>query len=84
MHDYKSVYPANDVLIGIKCSMSKPHEIYAVNKETGSEQELSFENKEILEQLEMGRVEQRWVTTTDNKQMHVWVVYPPQFDPAKK
>lgn len=84
MHDYKSVYPAADVLIGIKCSMSKPHEIYAINKETGMEQELSFENKEILDQLEMGRVEQRWVTTTDNKQMHVWVVYPPHFDPAKK
>lgn len=84
MHDYKSVYPAGDVLIGVKCSMSKPDEIYAVNKGTGSEQELSFENKEILDELEMGRVEQRWVTTTDNKQMHVWVVYPPHFDPAKK
>ena len=84
MHDYKSVYPAGDVLIAVKCSMSKPDEIYAVNKENGTEQELSFENKAILDQLEMGRVEQRWITTTDDKQMHVWVIYPPHFDPEKK
>lgn len=84
VHDYKSVYPAGDVLIGVKCSMSKPHEIYAIHKENGTEQEISFENKKILDQLEMGRVEQRWVTTTDNKQMLVWVVYPPNFDPTVK
>jgi dipeptidyl aminopeptidase/acylaminoacyl peptidase len=83
-HDYKSVYPAGDKLIAVKCSMSKPHEIYAVNPSTGEETELSFENKDILEKVEMGKVEQRWVTTTDNKQMLVWVIYPPKFDPAKK
>ena len=83
-HDYKSVYSVGDTLLGIKCSMSKPHEIYAVNAQSGEEVELSFENKEILDQLAMGEVEQRWVTTSDNKQMLVWVVYPPDFDPAKK
>lgn len=84
MHDYKSVYPAGETLIGVKCSMSKPHEIYAVHPITGVEQELSFENKELLDQVEMGKVEQRWVTTTDQQQMLVWVIYPPQFDPDKK
>jgi dipeptidyl aminopeptidase/acylaminoacyl peptidase len=29
-------------------------------------------------------VEKRWVTTTDKKQMLVWVIYPPDFDPNKK
>jgi dipeptidyl aminopeptidase/acylaminoacyl peptidase len=29
-------------------------------------------------------VEERWVTTTDNKQMLVWVIYPPGFDKNKK
>lgn len=84
MHDYKSVYPAGDKLIAVKCSMSKPHEIYAVNPATGEAAELSFENKHILDKLEMGRVEERWVTTTDNKQMLVWVIYPPKFDASKK
>ena len=42
VHDYIAVYPAKDRLIGVKCSMSKPHEIYAVDIDTGEEQELSL------------------------------------------
>lgn len=83
-HDYESVIPAKKTLIAVKHSMSKPNEIYAVNPTTGAEKELSFENKHILDQIEMGKVEERWVTTTDNKQMLVWVIYPPKFDPTKK
>jgi dipeptidyl aminopeptidase/acylaminoacyl peptidase len=83
-HDYESVQPAADKLIAVKHSMSKPNEVYAVNPATGAETELSFENKEILSRLEMGKVEERWVTTTDNKKMLVWVIYPPKFDPNKK
>ena len=84
VHDFASVSEAKDKLIGVKHSMSKPDEIYAIDSKTGAETELSFENKEILAQLEMGKVEERWVTTTDNKQMLVWVIYPPKFDPNKK
>lgn len=84
VHDYASVTEAKGKLIGVKHSMSKPDEIYAIDSKTGTETELSFENKDILTQLEMGKVEERWVTTTDNKQMLVWVIYPPKFDPNKK
>jgi len=83
-HDYEKVIPVGDKLMAIRHSMSKPNEIYSVDPKTGESTELSFENKHILDQLEMGRVEERWVTTTDNKQMLVWVIYPPKFDPNKK
>ena len=83
-HDFESVHPAANTLIAVRHSMSKPNEIYAVNPKNGSTKELSFENKHILSKIEMGRVEERWVTTTDNKQMLVWVIYPPKFDPNKK
>jgi len=84
IQDYSYVSPAKDKLIGVKHSMSMPDEIYSIDPKTGKETELSFENKEIMGQLKMGRVEERWITTTDNKQMLTWVVYPPNFDPAKK
>jgi dipeptidyl aminopeptidase/acylaminoacyl peptidase len=32
----------------------------------------------------MGKVEERWIETTDGKQMLTWVIYPPHFDPNKK
>jgi dipeptidyl aminopeptidase/acylaminoacyl peptidase len=83
-HDYRSVKQAGNKLIAVRGSMSRPHEIYSVDPQTGEATELSFENQEILSKIEMGRVEERWVTTTDHKQMLVWVIYPPKFDPTKK
>ncbi|MDD3320885.1 MAG: S9 family peptidase [Paludibacter sp.] len=82
-HDYEAVVPAGEKLIALKHSMSKPNEVYVVNPKTGIDTELSFENKEILAQLKMGKVEERWITTTDNKQMLTWVIYPPDFDSTK-
>ena len=41
-------------------------------------------NKEILDQLEKPTVDQRWVKTTDGKDMLYWIIQPPHFDPAKK
>ena len=32
----------------------------------------------------MGKVEKRWMQTTDGKEMLTWVIYPPHFDPNKK
>ena len=84
IHDYSSVSLAKENLIGVKHSMSKPDEIYSIDPKSGAETELSFENKDILAQLKMGNVEERWITTTDKKQMLTWVVYPPDFDKNKK
>ncbi len=84
VQDYALVIPLHDKLIGVKHSMSKPDEIYSINPTTGVETELSFENKDLLAKLKMGRVEERWIETTDHKQMQTWVIYPPDFDPNKK
>ena len=84
IHDYSAVSLEKDKLIGVKHSMSKPDEIYSIDPTSGAETELSFENKDILAQLKMGNVEERWITTTDKKQMFTWVIYPPDFDKNKK
>lgn len=84
VQDYGFVAIAKEKLVGTKHSMSKPDEIYAIDPTTGAETELSYVNKPILDQLTMGKVEERWVKTTDNKDMLVWVIYPPHFDASKK
>lgn len=83
-HDYESLHWAGNQLIAVKHSMSKPNEIYSVNLQTGVDTELSFENKDLLSQLDLGEVKERWTQTTDNKPMLSWVIYPPNFDPNKK
>ena len=84
VQDYAIVAQAKDRLIGMKHSMSQPDEIYSIDPKTGAETELSFQNKPILDQLTFGKVEERWIKTTDDKQMLTWVIYPPHFDPNKK
>lgn len=83
-HDYHSVALAGKYLVGSKVSMSMPAEIYKVNPENGEETQITFVNKHLLDQLEFGKVEKRWITTSDNKQMLTWVIYPPHFDENKK
>ena len=47
-------------------------------------QQITEENKHILDGLDAGSVKQRWVKTTDGGQMLYWVILPPHFDPTKK
>jgi dipeptidyl aminopeptidase/acylaminoacyl peptidase len=82
-HDYHSVAVAGEQLIATRVDMAKPQEIYSVDPATGEATELSFENKHLLDQLTMPKIEKRWVTTVDNKQMLVWAIYPPHFDPDR-
>ena len=84
IHDYSMVLPAGSRLIAVRKSMSKPDEIYRVDPASGEAEEISMVNKPLLDQLTMGRVESRWVKTTDQKAMKVWVIYPPGFDPSRK
>lgn len=83
-YDYEAVAQTADGLVAVRHSMSKPNEIYSVNPATGEATELTFENADLLKQIKMGKVEERWIETTDKKQMLTWVIYPPNFDPAKK
>lgn len=84
VHDYHTLQTNGEVLIGEKTSMSMASEIFKIDVNTGTETQLSFTNKNIYNKIEMGKVEERWVKTTDNKQMLVWLIYPPKFDPKKK
>lgn len=83
MYDYEGVALFGDKLIAKRHSMSMGDEIYAVALD-GKTTQLTQENKQIYDQIEMGKVEGRWMKTTDGKQMLTWVIYPPQFDPNKK
>jgi dipeptidyl aminopeptidase/acylaminoacyl peptidase len=82
-HDYTSVACADGCLIGLRRSMSAPGEVYAVSFD-GKETNISQENTDILAKITMGKVEERWIKTTDGKDMLTWIIYPPHFDPAKK
>jgi len=84
VHNYQNVLIAGNQLVATKVSMSQPAEIYRVDPVTGKDEPITTATKGIMDQLTFGKVESRWITTTDKKKMQVWVIYPPHFDPAKK
>ena len=69
------------------CSMDFPTELVAVSVGNGKDtvyNMITEENAHILNQLTPHETEARYVKTVDGKDMLTWVLYPPQFDPAKE
>ncbi len=88
--DYLSISPANNgnKLLAMRQSLSAPTDIYVITpgkdvKKTKIEQ-ITTENKHITDQLSLGKVQQRWVKTTDGKNMLCWIILPSDFDENKK
>jgi dipeptidyl aminopeptidase/acylaminoacyl peptidase len=84
IHNYTGVIPAGDKLVASRMSMSSPVELFSVDAVTGKEVQITTTNKDILDKLALAKIEQRWIKTTDNKDMHTWIIYPPHFDSTKK
>ncbi|MDR1682381.1 MAG: S9 family peptidase [Candidatus Symbiothrix sp.] len=83
-HDYATIAVANGCLVGLRHSLSCPNEIFTVLLFDGTQRNISHENDDVLAQITMGKVEERWIETTTKEQMLTWVVYPPDFDASKK
>ena len=62
-------------------SMDFPTELVAVND--NAIRQITYENQHILDQLDKHETEARWLKTVDGQEMLTWVLFPPQFDPAK-
>lgn len=90
-HDYASIDLLGSTgkqLVALRHSMSAPNDIFVVTPskkaKASTQTQISFENKQIFDQLALANVTDRWVKTTDGKDMQVWIITPPHFDPNKK
>lgn len=76
-------------IIATRHSISAPDDIYLITpaKKAGkmaTVAQITKENDNILSQLALGKVQERWVKTTDGKDMLCWIILPPHFDETKK
>jgi len=90
-HDFGSLQMLNNKkqLLMERHSFTSPADLYVVTPnfkkpEKTTVTQITEENKHILDQLAKPRVQQRWVKTTDGKDMLTWIILPPNFDEAKK
>jgi dipeptidyl aminopeptidase/acylaminoacyl peptidase len=73
-----------NTMVVTRTDMNHAAELYTVDLLNGSMQQLTHVNDELYKSIAVSKVERRYVTTTDNKKMLVWVIFPPGFDPSKK
>ena len=76
-------------LIAERHSYTAPADLYIVTPnfkkpEKTAVMKLTNENQHILDQLDKPKVQQRWVKTSDGKEMLTWIILPPNFDETKK
>ncbi len=83
-HDIVSATIAGGRKVVAMQKITQATELFEVDAESGMLAQISNVNQEIYDNIPFGKVEKRWVKTTDGKKMLVWVILPPDFDPAKK
>jgi dipeptidyl aminopeptidase/acylaminoacyl peptidase len=67
-----------------RTDMNHAAELYTVDLSNGAMKQLSHVNDAMYSNIAMSKVVRRYVTTTDNKKMLVWVILPPNFNASKK
>ncbi len=89
--DFGSIHLMNNgkQLLMERHNFTSPADLYIVTPnfkkpEKTAITQLTFENKHILDQLAKPTVQQRWVKTSDGKEMLTWIILPPNFDESKK
>ena len=89
-HDFGSIQMLGNTgkIIAERHDYMNPADLYIVipskKKATTEIKQITQENEHILSQLKKGEIKQRWVKTTDGKQMLYWIILPPNFDESKK
>ena len=80
---------SGNLLVVMRNDMNRAGEVYTINlkerkKGFFSLTQLSHFNDEAYRQIAQCPIKERIIKTTDGKDMHAWVIYPPDFDPNKK
>ncbi len=79
------VTPDGSSLIFSKRDFNRPEELYSIKLDKPqTEVQLTDINGEFFKDVKPVRFEERWSKSSDGAKVHSWVVYPPDFDPAKK
>ena len=83
-HDYVSLSIFGESIYAGRQSMVAPTDLFMVPIKKGTVTQLTTANAELLSTITLPKVEEKWITTTDGKQMLVWMVLPPNFDQDKQ
>jgi dipeptidyl aminopeptidase/acylaminoacyl peptidase len=72
------------VLVALRQSFTEPPTVVRIDTATGAATKLSTFNDELLAKINWGRYESVTYKGTGSADIQMWVLYPPDFDPARK
>ena len=75
---------AKNILLVTRTDFNHAAEIYAVDLKSESMKQVTHVNDDMNKSLAQVSWQKKYVTTTDNQQMVVWLIFPPNFDSTKK
>lgn len=79
------ITPDGSTLVFERRSMLQPYEIYSMSTSVDvAPTKLTKENDEALNLIKTPTIKERWITSTDGKKVHCWVIYPLDFDSTRK
>ena len=84
VHNLGAINVKSGVLVAELASMSMAPEVSTIDMKTGALKQITSVNKAIYDNIRMGKVEEKYIKTKDKKDLQMWVIYPPDFDSAKK
>jgi dipeptidyl aminopeptidase/acylaminoacyl peptidase len=84
VHNMGPLNLESGVMVSGVASMSMAPELSVVDLNTGAVKQVTEINKYIYDNISLGRVEEKYIKTKDNKDLQMWVIYPPDFDPSER
>ncbi|MFB0565262.1 MAG: prolyl oligopeptidase family serine peptidase [Candidatus Aminicenantaceae bacterium] len=79
-----TITPDGRNLVFVRSYKYMPNELFTIPTAGGEAVQLTFTNEELLEELELPRLEEFWFEGAENTKVHGFILRPPGFDPKKK
>jgi len=70
--------------VGTMADPSLPGDMITFNVNKPAIKKLTSVNEDVLSGITLGEVEEIWYKSTDDLDIHGWIIKPPDFDPGKK
>ncbi len=64
--------------------LDDPAQIYIRDRQTGKSRQLTQVNRDVLDEIDLGSIEETWFTGPDGNELQGWILKPPGFDPGQK
>lgn len=79
-----SLDTSGKILTSVIGSFEDPGNVWFKNLQSGETRQLTTFNRKLLDDIDMGQIEEVWFKGSDDKDLQGWLLKPPGFDPAQR